>query len=266
MKNDDFGDRMKGYEAVETSRTLDPMLPIYARIDGRSFSAFTKGMERPYDPRMTKAMIETTKALVAETHARIGYTQSDEISLIWLVDSPTSQIFFNGKIQKMVSIIASLATVNFNNQIRKIGFEDKYLDKLPHFDARIFQLPSLMEGANAFLWREMDASKNAISMAAHALYSTKELHGKNSYDKLLMIQEKGIDYDAYPASFRRGTFVRRVTREVTLTPETLSKIPLLKRPNGPVLRSSVEEIKLPTFRDVTNRVDVIFNGADVETI
>jgi hypothetical protein len=32
--NDDFGDRMKGYEEVETSRCLDPTLPFCARIDG----------------------------------------------------------------------------------------------------------------------------------------------------------------------------------------------------------------------------------------
>lgn len=71
---DDFGNRMKGYEAAETGRKLDPMLPIYARIDGRAFSSFTRGMERPFDMRLTTAMVETTKHLVHATHARIGYT------------------------------------------------------------------------------------------------------------------------------------------------------------------------------------------------
>ena len=55
-KHDLFGDRMKAYEAVETDRILDASLPIYARIDGRSFSAFTRGMQRPFDERMTGAM------------------------------------------------------------------------------------------------------------------------------------------------------------------------------------------------------------------
>jgi tRNA(His) 5'-end guanylyltransferase len=50
--SDDLGDCMKAYEAVETARTLDPALPIYARIDGRSFSTFTPSMRRPFDPRM----------------------------------------------------------------------------------------------------------------------------------------------------------------------------------------------------------------------
>src|SRR3569832_1982692 len=97
---DDFGDRMKAYEAVETARKLDPLLPIYARIDGRAFSTFTRGMERPFDLRMTGAMVETTKHLVHATHARIGYVQSDEISLVWLAEGPNSDTLFSGKVQK----------------------------------------------------------------------------------------------------------------------------------------------------------------------
>ena len=95
---DEFGARMKSYESSETARRVDVQLPIYARIDGRSFSRFTRGMDRPFDQKMTDAMIETTKHLVHETHAKIGYTQSDEISLVWLADGPESDVFFSGKI------------------------------------------------------------------------------------------------------------------------------------------------------------------------
>src|SRR5262245_17342108 len=54
---DDLGDRLKAYELAETGRVLDPQLPIYARIDGRSFSTFTRSMRRPFDSRMAAAMI-----------------------------------------------------------------------------------------------------------------------------------------------------------------------------------------------------------------
>ena len=83
---DSLGDRMKGYEMAAEGGRLDVRLPVYARIDGRSFSKFTHGLERPFDQRMSRAMIETTKGLVDRTHARIGYTQSDEISLVYLAD------------------------------------------------------------------------------------------------------------------------------------------------------------------------------------
>lgn len=115
---DDFGNRMKAYEAVEAARKLDSQLPIYARIDGRAFSTFTRGMQRPFDPAMTTAMIETAKHLLHATHARIGYTQSDEISLVWLADSPQSDVFFSGKVHKMVSVLASMAAAKFARRSR----------------------------------------------------------------------------------------------------------------------------------------------------
>src|SRR5262249_8552638 len=110
---DNFGDRMKAYEAVESERRFIPLLPVYARIDGRSFSAFTRGMERPFDIRMYECMLQATEYLVENTQARIGYTQSDEINLVWLAEEYESDIFFAGKIHKIVSVLASMAAARF---------------------------------------------------------------------------------------------------------------------------------------------------------
>lgn len=253
---DDFGNRMKAYEAVETARRLDPMLPIYARIDGRSFSRFTRGMERPFDPRMTVAMVETTKYLVQETHARIGYTQSDEISLAWLADTPESDVFFSGKVQKMVSVLASMAAAVFA-RVCPDGFQHR----VPHFDARVFQLPSKEEAANVFLWRAMDARKNAIAMVAQANFSHKQLFQKDQKAMLAMLAEKGVDFDALPVEFRRGSFVRRVVVERYLLDSELLRIPEQHRPTGPVPRSEMQVIDMPPFNKVANRVAVIFDGA-----
>ena len=89
--------RMKLYEALETKRSFLPRLPIVARLDGRCFHSFTKKLKRPYDKRLSELMIEITKVLVEESCARIGYTQSDEITLILYNDDPASQLFFGGK-------------------------------------------------------------------------------------------------------------------------------------------------------------------------
>ncbi len=61
---DALGDRMKSYESVEAGRRFLPLLPVLCRLDGKNFSKFTKGMNRPYDERMSKCMVETTKVLV----------------------------------------------------------------------------------------------------------------------------------------------------------------------------------------------------------
>lgn len=256
MDGDEFGDRMKSYEAVETQRRFDPQLPIYARIDGRSFSRFTRGMARPFDSAMTAAMIETTKYLVDGTHALMGYTQSDEISLIWKAATPESDVFFSGKVMKMASVLASMAAAKFA-RVCPSGYEER----LPHFDARVFQLPSETEGANAFLWRAMDARKNAISMVAQASFSPKALHGKRQGDMLAMLAEKGIDFESFAPQFKHGTFVRRETYEREMTPEELAPIPQPYRPSGLVLRSRVVAMEMPRFDRVANRVEVIFAGA-----
>ena len=51
--------------------------------------------------------------LVEETGATTGYTQSDEISLCWKQESYKRDIFFAGKIQKMVPTLSALATAKF---------------------------------------------------------------------------------------------------------------------------------------------------------
>jgi tRNA(His) guanylyltransferase len=268
---DDFGDRMKAYEAAETSRIFDPALPIYARIDGRSFSRFTRDFLRPFDPSMTAAMAYTTKMLVRETHARIGYTQSDEISLVWMCDTQESEPLFGGKVHKLTSVLASLATAAFHCGVRDNWDAHRAEDltaRLPHFDARVFQLPSKIEAANAFLWRAMDARKNSISMAAQAHFSHKALHGKDQRDKRAMLAEKGIDFETYyPAKFKWGTWVRRFTFDRAFTAEELERIPEKHRPapDAVVTRSEVREINMPEFHMVSNRVEVIFDGAEPAT-
>lgn len=258
---DDLGDRMKAYEARETERRFIPLLPVYARIDGRGFSAFTRDFERPYDTRIMQAMIGTTKGLVEKTHARIGYTQSDEISLVWLAERYDSGIFFDGKIAKMTSVLAGLATALFCREMQS------HIDRLPHFDCRVFQLPNRTEAANAFLWRELDATKNAISMAARAVYSHKELDHKNGAEMQEMLFAKGINFNDYPASFKRGTFVRRVAVERSFTAEELARIPEKHRPepDATCTRSDIVTLEMPKFSTVTNREAVIFDGAAPET-
>jgi tRNA(His) 5'-end guanylyltransferase len=265
MRKDDFGDRMKAYEAAETGRSFMPLLPIYARIDGRCFSRVTQGLARPYDLRITRAMIETTKYLVEQTHARIGYTQSDEISLVWQQDRHDSEVFFNGKVYKLASVLAGLASVKFNYVcLADETLRERTRQMMPVFDCRVFQLPNRTEAANAFLWREKDATKNAISMAARSFYPHRQLHGKSSAEMQEMIFHKGQNFNDYPAFFKRGTFVRRITEQRPFTPEELARIPEEHRPAPDTLvtRARVVELDMPVFTRVVNREAVLFDGAE----
>jgi|ERR1700722_4298105 len=263
--SDDLGDRMKLYERIEAGRTFIPLLPVYVRIDGRCFSSFTKGMARPYDERLSGMMVDTTTWLVQETNAVIGYTQSDEISLAWLARDVKEEIFFAGRIQKMVSQLAAMASVYFYRLCAE-RLPDNYRAKMPTFDARVFNLPNQMECANAFLWREQDATKNAISMAARHYFSHKQLENKNGSEMQEMLFQLGVNFNNYPAFFKRGTFVQRRIVERAFTVDELSVLPPLhearKNPGLVVKRTEYRQIAMPPFGKVVNRIGVIFDGEE----
>lgn len=205
-----LGDRIKHYEKMETSEKFMPMIPIVARLDGRSFSKFTKSMTKPFDMNMTMIMQSVTKYLVEETGATVGYTQSDEITLVFWQRDYESDVFFAGKKQKMVSVLASLATAMFV-KLALQHFPNECSKRLPHFDCRVFQVPSRSEATNAVLWRVQDAVRNSISMAAHATFGHSKLQGKSTNDKLDMLLESGINWNDYPKAWKEGSFFQRQT-------------------------------------------------------
>lgn len=250
---DDFGARMKTYEATEVGRRLDVTMPICARIDGRRFSRFTSGFVKPFDPDLSRAMRGACAWLVGHTHARIGFVQSDEISLIWQAEDGGS-VFFDGRIQKMCSVLAALATAKFGALLSETHAET-VANLMPVFDARVWQVPSQIEAANVILWRAQDAKRNAVLSAGHSHFSPKQMHQMKQADVIAALLAKGIDFAAScPAEDRFGVLYQRTTREVELTDD----IPEQFRPSGPVLRSFVEPLDVGYFGDVEDRVALIF--------
>lgn len=216
---DALGDRMKTYERLETEQRLIPNLPIYVRLDGRGFSKFTKGMDRPYDESMSALMKDTAEHLVSTFGATIGYVQSDEISLVFK-NEYESPISFDGKKQKLVSLLAASASAyfvyafstHFKDMMKVAPFEAR----LPTFDCRVFNLPSWDEATNAVLWRYLDAIKNSKQMLAQHYFSHKDLQGLNGkilVDKLKT--EKNIIWEDYPEYFKSGLFIRKVPFKVS---------------------------------------------------
>ena len=256
-----LGDRMKSYERRYALKVL-PMIPIIARIDGRGFSKFTSGLARPYDERMSRLMIDVTKFLVEETNACCGYTQSDEISLVWITEDPEAKIFFDGKLLKMTSVVGSLATAKFNKLLPERLPEKAHL--LPVFDNRIWEVPSMSEAVNYFIWREQDATRNSIQGAARAHFSHNQCQNKNGSQLQEMLWKKGINWNDYPAGFKRGTYIRRFVAERTFTEEEIKKFPpqheAVRNPNVVVKRTVIKEENMPPLAKIINRENVVFSG------
>ena len=258
----ELGTRMKLIEQNETGRRFLPLLPICARIDGKTFSKWTKGLDRPYDIYFIQLMQEVTKKLVEETNACCGYTQSDEISLLWYSDSYDSQVFFDGKIFKMVSVLASMATGYFN-QLKV----DYWVDKpLGFFDCRVWQVPNLVEAANVFVWREIDATRNSVQSATRSVYSHNECNNKNRTQMMDMLMAKGINWNDYPFYFKRGSYVIRKKVFMTFTESELEKLPEKHQaklnPDLKYERTIYDTSELPPITRIINRKDVLVFGAE----
>lgn len=257
----ELSDRMKLYEDIGAGQMLVPNLPVMVRIDGKAFHSWTRGLDRPFDLRLQTLFDEVTKFLIDESNAVIGYTQSDEITLIlWNFAKPESQVLFNGRTAKLTSVLASLATVQFNALV------PLYLPQKTHslacFDCRVWNVPSEEEAVNCLIWREQDAVRNSIQSASQARYSPKQLHQKNTSDMQEMLWQKGVNWNEYDARCKRGGYFRRRRVERTFTPEELDKLPpqheAFGNPDLKVIRHSLDAVNLPILTTITNRVETIF--------
>ena len=238
MDKTTLGDRMKNnYENVNRFY-LTRRMPVIIRVDMRAGHTFTKGMNKPFDDVFVKTMQETMEYLCENIQGCVlGYTQSDEISLV-LVDYAelTTDAWFGNNLQKMCSISASMATLAFNKAFtRNISKQSKRLytehleekdasyietleiamNKGAMFDSRVFTIPK-EEVCNYMLWRQQDATRNSIQSVGQANFSQKELHGQscNNIQDMLMTQ-KGINWNDYATTLKRGSCCIKVDDDLT---------------------------------------------------
>jgi len=203
-------------------------LPLLARLDGRAFHTFTRDLRRPYEPGMSTAMIETTRYLVHEMTALIGYTQSDEITLAWYEPSQSlSDYAFDGRFQRFASVLAGMASARFCQLV--VEHLPAKVRETPHFDCRVWQVPALQDAADVFVWREDDATKNSITMAAGALLGPRARRQALGH-KQDMLWQKGVNWNDFPSFFKRGTYLQRRTFDRGLTDEERARIPEAHRP------------------------------------
>ena len=201
-----LGDRMKAHEAAHRA-VLPRRTYTILRLDGRAFHTYLRDAQKPFDTQFIADMAAVAEALSEEiSGTAFAYHQSDEISIL-ITDfaTPQTQPWFGGVVAKQLSVSASLATAVLNE--RRPG-------RRALFDARVFTVSDPVEVANYFLWRQRDAVRNSISMAAQAHFSHKRLHGVSSFGmQELLWSEKGVNWNDYPDQCKRGQTTVRHTGE-----------------------------------------------------
>jgi tRNA(His) guanylyltransferase len=240
MTEDELGNKLKQLEQQEAGRKADPYLPLMARLDGNCFSNFTRSLERPFDKRFCDLMLETTKYLVEESEALLGYCQSDEITLYWYLDKQNfsnREFWFGGKFYKIASILSSKASSFFSGNLA--NYLPEKVGVYPAFDARVWSVPDLHWVYENYLWRFKDARKNSVSMYARNFFSHSQLHKKSGEKMKEMLRENGTPWEELPEFFKSGSYVKRQRILLSLDDSRWTDVPLQYRPTKPIVRTVV---------------------------
>lgn len=197
-----MAERSNPYAAAERAFESHLLPNCYAvvRVDGKAFHTFTKQFEAPFSIPFSDAMNAAAVALCkAFSGVRFAYVQSDEISLVLSdLSSPQAELPYGGRVQKISSTAAATATGAF---LRALPDSKG----LPVFDGRVFSLADAEQALEYIEFRRADARKNAVSMAAHAYFSHRELAGKSTFDRQRLLEGLGIE--RLPEEFYHGRFI-----------------------------------------------------------
>jgi tRNA(His) 5'-end guanylyltransferase len=202
MDFDTLDKQMRRFEQ-SLDRTMLEGIYIVARLDGHGFTRLTKkewDLEKPFDIRFRDAMIETVKHLMnSEFRLIYGYTQSDEISLLFHPKDNT----FGRKDRKLISILASEASVTFSMHTGKAAV----------FDNRLVPLPTTENVVDYFRWRQEDAHRNSLNSHCYWLLRKEGLSADEAQERLSGISNgekneilfaRGINYNNLPNWQKRG--------------------------------------------------------------
>ena len=203
---------MKDYE-IYSNIVVPKNSNIILRLDGRSFHSLSKflNLDKPYDCDFLKLMAKISVDLFNEFSPLFIYTFSDEINVL------LNKIPFNGRIEKINSVIASFTASSFtyhlNNELHKpVAFDSRII---PITDKYIYSY---------FKWRQDEAWRNCVNAYGinflKSKYSSKEANDKIRGLKLSDIHEllfqNGINLNNIETYKKRGIAIYRQDSKINI--------------------------------------------------
>ncbi len=249
-------DRISSYEETANYKFL-PRVPIIIQINGRSFSKITSLLDKPFCEKFADCLSSTMLQLCLEVEGAVfAYQFNDEVIIIVRNDQNSDTLpWFDNKIQKIVSICSSVATLNFSNLSSSL---DLNLMGDPIFTTNAYTAPSILEAANVLVSKQHQSLQGSIQSAC--FYELLKKHDKNTIKEMLsglsiddkiglLSQECNVDFNDYPISFKRGIACYRAPKLI----------------NNDVVKSKwVINKDLPIFtQDHSFLVNILKNGQDI---
>lgn len=223
--NLNLDDRMKHYES-QYNIHIPANYYFLIRLDGISFSKFTSGFQKPFDELFIKAMTMTVEDLMNKFNNIVtGYCHSDEITLIFNKCNDKQTHLYNGRIQKLTSVVAGYCSTRFNFNLLQIfshltvdkrkNYTDKFITLInlceQCFDARILSFENIGEITNHQIWRSVhDCERNAINTFAYTEFGHKKLQGISCENMIKMLEEVNIYWNDVPQYIKHGIYCKKI--------------------------------------------------------
>lgn len=203
----ELADNMKKMEKADSTK-LDANKTIVIRLDMRSGGSFVRGLNKPFDDSFSEAMEHTAKELAKQVQgAQLVYFGSDEITILLFKNKVKKEFtpFFEGKLQKTVSLTAAIATAEFNkawleiiNKTKDSDYKEILQRKLfnARFDSRAFNIEGeINEALSSIWWRMKDVSRNSVQMLGRKYFSQKQLQNISTRQLEDMLKEINHDWN-----------------------------------------------------------------------
>jgi len=181
----------------EYEKKMDKRKITIFRLDGHAFSKLTSKFEKPFDINFTNVMKETALKTFNYYDFSLGYVGSDEITLCILPrickTGELCNIQFEGRIQKMTTLLSGFVSVVFYKEFNKFYPMD---DFTPHFDCKVYQVDTIEDALKNISDRITFTLKNSRMMFAQNYFSHKKLYKISSINAIKMVlDEFNIDYN-----------------------------------------------------------------------
>jgi tRNA(His) guanylyltransferase len=150
---------VKSYEFPHSQALPNTFLVV--RVDGKSFTKFTQlhQFEKPNDLKLIALMNTAAVSVMEELQGQvlIAYGQSDEYSFLF----DRKCVLYKRRLEKITSTVVSIFTASFvANWQRILGPLE--MKKLPIFDGRLVQYPTINQVLDYFAWRQADCHINNL--------------------------------------------------------------------------------------------------------
>lgn len=221
---------------------VDTSKPILVHIDGRSFSKLIKNkFDKPFDHKFIDMMNKTAEYLCKQIQgAKMAYVQSDEISIYIKKDNPEGDVFFGGRLCKMISIISSLATGKFNQLMTAYhlsqgpkSIEDTIdIEEMPlyQFDCKVWNVDNENDVFAWFLFRNIDCVRNSKQQTAQTYFPHKKLMGLTADEQIeMLLQTYGRNWATFDDGEKYGRILYRTEYKYNvLSPDAQMEYEALK--------------------------------------